>query len=136
MMNEPVSTIMSTELITVSPHDKLGKVLELLSNHRIHHVPVVRGTRLEGLLTTYDLFKLNMKHAEMDQVEVQDVMTRSLATLESTAKVGTAAEIFLENLFHALPVVEDGELVGIVTTFDVLKYSYNKEYPNEKKFLD
>ncbi|MBK9960382.1 MAG: CBS domain-containing protein [Saprospiraceae bacterium] len=35
----------------------------------------------------------------------------------------------MEHLFHALPVVDNGELVGIITTFDVLKYEYQREYP-------
>lgn len=131
MMNEPVSSIMSSDLITIHPDDQLSRILDLLSSHRIHHFPVVRDGRLEGLLTTYDLFRLNIKHEDMQQVRVGDVMTRKLAILEPSAKVGTAAEIFLENLFHALPVVDSGKLVGIVTSFDVLKYSYLKEYPNE-----
>ena len=56
-------------------------------------------------------------------------MTKKLAKVESTDKIGTAAEVFMEHLFHALPVVDDGKLVGIVTSFDLLKYEYNKEYP-------
>ncbi len=135
-MNEPVSTIMSSDLITIHPDDRLSTILDLLANHRIHHFPVVRDGRLEGLVTTYDLFKINLKHEEMEQMAVGEVMTRRLAVLEPTAKVGTAAEIFLENLFHALPVVERGKLVGIVTSFDVLKYSYRKEYPNDARFLE
>lgn len=135
-MNEPVSTIMSADLITIHPDDRLSTILDLLANHRIHHFPVVRDGRLEGLVTTYDLFKLNLKHEEMEQIAVGVVMTRRLAVLEPTAKVGTAAEIFLENLFHALPVVERGKLVGIVTSFDVLKYSYRKAYPNDARFLE
>ena len=56
-------------------------------------------------------------------------MTKILATVESTDKVGTAAEVFMEHLFHALPVVEEGKLIGIVTSFDVLRYEYQREYP-------
>lgn len=56
-------------------------------------------------------------------------MTKILATIEPIDKVGTAAEVFMEHLFHALPVVDNGKLVGIVTSFDVLRYEYNREYP-------
>ncbi|MEO6190780.1 MAG: CBS domain-containing protein [Saprospiraceae bacterium] len=129
MMNEVVSGIMSTVLKTVTPTDNLQTVKEILVSHRIHHIPVVEGKKLVGLITTYDLFKANIDHKEYINTKVGDVMTRKLAVIEPNDKVGTAAEIFMEHLFHAVPVVKDGDLVGIVTSFDVLKYEYNKEYP-------
>jgi CBS domain-containing protein len=129
MMNETVATIMVRDVITVAPTDSLQKVKELLINNRIHHVPVVEGDRtLVGIITTYDLFKLNVNHGDYPNTRVANVMTKVLATLETNDKVGTAAEVFMEHLFHALPVVENGKLVGIVTSFDVLRYEYEKEY--------
>lgn len=133
MMNEPVSTIMTRKLITLTPEDTLQKVREIFSSYRIHHLPVVtEDGSLAGLVTTYDLFKLGIASESYDSLSVTDIMTKKLATLEPTAKVGTACEVFLENLFHALPIVDNGKLVGIVTTFDVLKYTHTKEYPNQK----
>lgn len=130
MMNEIVSTIMVKDLITVSPNDSLQKVKELLINNRIHHVPVVlEDGKLVGIMTTYDLFKLNVDHKDYPVTKVANVMTKILAVVEPTDKVGTAAEVFMEHLFHALPVVENGKLVGIVTSFDVMRYEYEKEYP-------
>ncbi len=127
-MNEPLSTIMTTELITVGPQDTLAKAAELLSTRRIHHLPVVEGKKLVGLLTTYDLFKIKHPQSEYAQIKVADVMTKKLATLEPKDHIGTAAEIFLAHLFHAIPIVSEGELKGIVTTHDLLKYSFKKEY--------
>ncbi|MBK9107548.1 MAG: CBS domain-containing protein [Saprospiraceae bacterium] len=130
MMNEPVSAIMVNDVITVKPEDSLQSVKEILINNRIHHVPVVQedGT-LVGIVTTYDLFKLNVDHKDYPTTKVSNVMTKILATIEATDKVGTAAEVFMEHLFHALPVVEGKKLIGIVTSFDILRYEYNKEYP-------
>jgi CBS domain-containing protein len=130
MMNETVASIMVREVVTVSPNDSLQKVKELLINNRIHHVPVVQDDgKLVGIVTTYDLFKLNVDHRDYPTTKVANVMTKILAVLEPTDKVGTAAEVFMEHLFHALPVVENGKLTGIVTSFDILRYEYNKEYP-------
>jgi CBS domain-containing protein len=130
MMNETVATIMVRDVITVNPNDSLQRVKELFINKRIHHVPVVEDDRkLVGIVTTYDLFKLNVDHRDYPQTRVANVMTKILAVIEPTDKVGTAAEVFMEHLFHALPVVENGKLLGIVTTFDVLRYEYEKEYP-------
>ena len=130
MMNEPVSTIMSTDLVTLGPNDTLEKVRQLFSEKRIHHLPVVEDGNLVGLVTTYDLFKMGKSANEYADIKVSEIMTKKLARLEPSSKVGTAAEIFLENLFHALPIVDGDKLVGIVTTFDILRYEFRKEYPS------
>ena len=134
MMNEAVSTIMTKELITVEPKDSLSMVLEAFKSKKIHHLPVVEDGKLAGLITTSDLMWLNRSFKDYDSIKVSDIMTRKLATLEPTAKIGTAAEIFLENWFHALPIVDENDLlVGIVTSFDVLRYNYKKAYPNSTR---
>lgn len=129
MMNEPVSLIMSTQLVTIGPDESLDRVKDLFRAKRIHHLPVVDGARLVGLITTSDLFWLNRPFSDYAEIKVREVMTTKLATIEASSKIGTAAEIFLEHLFHAIPIVDNGDLVGIVTTFDVLQYEFSKEYP-------
>ncbi len=132
MLNEAVSSIMTSPVLTVSPTDKVQKVYDLMVINKVHHVPVVNEANiLLGIVTTYDLVKNNVNQESLNNVDVADIMTIKVATLEPTAKIGTAAEIFLEHRFHALPIVlESKELVGIVTTHDVLKYEFRKEYPN------
>lgn len=136
-MNETIDTIMSTQLITLTPDDTLGKARELLMTKRIHHLPVVEGKKLVGMITSWDLFKLGKSAEEYQGLKVREVMTTKLATLEPYQHIGAAAEVLMEHLFHAIPIVnESGELVGIVTSYDILRYSYNKEYPeNLEKFV-
>lgn len=131
MMNEPLSSIMTRNVITVSPDEKLSAARDIFMKNRVHHLPVVIGTKLMGILTTYDLFKFVQKNGDYDTTVIKDVMTTHIATLEPEDKVGSAAELFLENLFHAVPIVKDGELMGIVTSFDVIKYEFHKEYPTQ-----
>ncbi len=137
MMNEAISTIMSTQLITLTPEDTLGKAREILLSKRVHHLPVVEGKKLVGMVTSWDMFKLGLSAAEYQSTKVHEVMTRKLATLEPTQHIGAAAEVLMEHLFHAIPIVnEAGDLVGIVTSYDILRYSYQKEYPeNLEKFI-
>ena len=52
--------------------------------------------------------------------EVSDIMTKNLAKVETTDSIRTVLEVFKLNHFHALPITEDGYLVGIVTTFDII----------------
>ncbi len=131
MMNEPISGIMSTKLVTIHPEEPLTTVKELFSGKRIHHLPVVENGKLIGLITTADLLWLNIAFDEYSNIKVRDVMTKKLATLEPTDKIGSAAELFLLNRFHAVPICTDGNLIGIVTSFDILKYEFKKEYPTQ-----
>jgi CBS domain-containing protein len=122
---------MTRNVVTTGPNDKLSVAREIFMRNRVHHLPVVDGRKLVGILTTYDMFKINGRLHDPDSTLVRDVMTTHVATLEPDDKVGTAAELFLENLFHAVPIVKDGDLHGIVTSFDVLKYEFRKEYPTQ-----
>lgn len=134
MMNEPIATIMvpREKLITHKPSDSMVEAQKTMQKHRLHHLPIVEDDELRGLITTTDLLKMNRRFEEYDGIQVKDVMTSKLAKLETDAKVGTAATIFLENLFHLLPIVDrENKLLGIVTTFDVLKYNFKKAYPGD-----
>ena len=132
MMNEPLSSIMTRDVITADQDDSLSVARNIFLRNKVHHLPIVRGERLVGILTTYDLFKLNGAHGKnYEDLTIKDVMTTHIATLEPEDKIGSAAELFLENLFHAVPIVKDGTLQGIVTSFDVIKYEFTKEYPTQ-----
>jgi len=132
MMNEPISTIMTREVVTMGPNDRLTAAKDIFLRHKIHHIPVVEGKKLVGILSSYDLFKLGKSFNEYESILVRDVMTKGIATLEPDDKIGAAAEVFMEHLFHGLPITNGkGELVGIITTHDILEYIYHREYPNE-----
>ena len=132
-MNEPLSSIMTRDVITAAQDDSLETARNIFLRNKVHHLPIVNGSRLVGILTTYDLFKMNgaTKDKNYDDIAIRDVMTTHIATLEPEDKIGSAAELFLENLFHAVPIVKDGDLQGIVTSFDVIKYEFHKEYPTQ-----
>lgn len=135
MMNEPLSSIMTPaeKLITCKPQDSMVTAQRTMEKHRLHHLPIINDDgSLAGLITTTDLLRLNRRFDEYQGLEVKDVMTTKLAKLEAADKVGTAATIFLENKFHLIPIVKDGNaLEGIVTTFDLLKYNFMKAYPGD-----
>jgi CBS domain-containing protein len=136
MMNESVSTIMIKNLITLTPENTLAEVSEIFNTRKIHHIPIVNNGVLVGLITTYDLWRKNALHETYPNIKVGEVMSKKLIKLEPEDKIGTAAELFLDNRFHALPVVQGDVLVGLVTTFDVLKYSFKKEYPDPILYKD
>lgn len=135
MMNEPISSIMTKNVITVRPDDTLSVVKEILFTKHIHHIPVLQGRKLIGIITSFDLIKLGKSVDEYANIKVEEIMTKKIATMSPNEKIGAAAQVFLENLFHGLPIVDDdNNLIGIITTHDVLKYEFHKEYPNHKLY--
>jgi CBS domain-containing protein len=139
MMNEKVESIMIRDLITLSPESTLTQVSSIFRSKNIHHIPIVENGRLVGMVSNMDMWKKNIHPDDYEKILVKEIMTTKLAKLDPDDKIGTAAELFLVNKFHAIPVVEDGILVGLITTFDVLRYEFRKEYPDPilfKEILD
>lgn len=130
MMNEEVRTIMSTKVTTARPNETVGNVLKTMERKRLQQLPVVEADKLVGLITTYDLWKHCRDNPDCEKRLVRDVMTQAVVKLAPKDKVGTAAELFMDRRFKTLPVVNlRDELKGVVTAFDVIKYSFKKEYP-------
>jgi CBS domain-containing protein len=132
-MNERISSIMTTKVISVKPEDSLEVVKKLLFERHIHHLPVADAdNKLVGIITSWDLIKSNKRFEEYGDFKVSDLMTTKVATLSPNDPVGAAAMVFLRHLFHGVPIIDDDRnLVGIVTTHDILKYEFNKEYPDD-----
>lgn len=128
----PVSSLMTTKLITVHPSDKLAVVKELFDKNKIHHLPVVKYKEIVGMISKTDLLSFlkgfqndsyddYMNNVRLKNYTAEDIMTKGLAKLEPNDRLNVAIEVFKENLFHALPVIENGELVGILTTSDIIR---------------
>lgn len=127
----PVSTIMTPNPICLNPASSIAEAAEIFSKNRIHHIPIVEGENLKGLISKSDylFFKRGfldenvdekIEEIRMNNYEVKHIMTTGIASLEPSERINVALEIFKENLFHAIPIVEGKKLVGIVTTLDII----------------
>lgn len=129
---EPVSNIMTTHVFTVNESDKLEEVVNLFKKHKIRHVPVLSGKTVIGMISRTDINRLTFgalfenqegaDEAVLQILSIPQVMTSKPTTVSADNSIKEVAEIFATNEFHALPVVENGILKGIVTTTDVIKY--------------
>ncbi len=129
----PVSKIMSTHLLTVLPSDPLSMVKELFDTHKFHHIPVVRYKSIVGIISRSDFqayYSTLSKHFAARLINesllsthtAEEIMVSKLAKVGPDDRIAVAVEIFKENVLHALPVVnDDDELVGIVTTHDIIR---------------
>lgn len=129
-MNEEVRTIMSTDVVTAHPYQSVGEVAKIMLHNQLQQLPVVDGTgRLLGLITSYDMWRDCRLNRNSENRAVNEVMNTHIVKLSPKDKVGTAAELFMDRRFKTLPVVNlDGTLKGVVTAFDVIRYSLKREY--------
>lgn len=130
---ELVSKIMSTNLITVNHTNNLVEAEKLFNENSIRHIPVVSGGDIIGMLSLTDLLRVsfvdaygsdesNVDTAVYNMLSIEQVMVKNLVSVSSTQTIKEIAEILAKNEFHALPVVDNNKLVGIVTTTDLLNY--------------
>jgi len=122
---------MSDNLITLGPDDQLSSVDDIFMKNKIHHIPVVEGDELRGVVSKSDyLFfrRGNSRNRTLSPVDtlrlsnhkVKEIMTTGIATLGQNDRISVAIEIFSENYFHCIPIVEDNKLQGIVTPYDMM----------------
>ncbi|MCL8006672.1 CBS domain-containing protein [Gelidibacter japonicus] len=133
MKNIPlISSIMSTKIITLKKDDELETAERLFKRHKIRHIPVVEGESIIGMLSYTDLLRISFVDAVDDDGEIESlvynmftieqVMAKNVVSVPSTANIKEVAEILAKKEFHALPVVDDDVLVGIVTTTDLINF--------------
>lgn len=122
---------MTKNPICIGMNETLAVAERLFKDNKIHHLPVLAEGKLVGMVSKSDfLFFRHGFTSEKDKLEdevrlnnytAKDIMTKKLAKLDPDDKINVALEVFKENLFHAIPVVENERIVGIVTTFDIIK---------------
>lgn len=75
LLGEPVSSIMSTEVRTCAPTDDVESIMNLMTEHRIRHVPVVEGGDLSGIISIGDVVKNRIHELEKDRNELMEYIT-------------------------------------------------------------
>lgn len=131
--NVPVSTIMTSNVVKLSLSDSLTTAESLFKKHNIRHIPVVKENHIVGMLSYTDLLRISFVDAIFDDEEIVDstvynmftveqVMAKNLIKVSPETSIKEVAEILAKKEFHALPVVLGDELVGIVTTTDLIQY--------------
>ena len=122
---------MKTDLVTVPKDERMTVAKKLLKEKNIRHLPVVDGKKLIGLVTNMDIrraeaspatsLEIRELHYLLDKLTVGEIMTRNVITISPEISLEEAAILLHDNKIGCLPVVEDGNLVGILTENDVME---------------
>jgi CBS domain-containing protein len=129
---EPISHIMTRHVHCVTLTDSLQDVYKLIKTEKINHLPVTKGNEIIGIISSTDLNRLTFGNlythqegsetAVLNSLTIEQVMTANPVVVNANDSIKEVAEIFAKVNFHALPVTENNQLVGIVTTTDLIKY--------------
>ena len=124
---------MSRNVVTAHHGDPISKVRALVREHGVHHIPVVNGDQLVGIISWSDILRVSFGDAfQTDErtvdatldhtLSLEQVMQKTPVTLSETGTVREAAELLAGGTFHSIPIVSGSKLVGIVTSTDIIKY--------------
>jgi signal-transduction protein with cAMP-binding, CBS, and nucleotidyltransferase domain len=119
-----VADLMTGEVMSVTRHQSVGRVRELLAKHGIHSLPVVNAEREPlGIVTSMDLLD-----TVADSTLVGEIMTRDVVTVPKYADVHVAARMMRNHRIHHLVVTERNEVVGLLSSFDLLRLIENRRF--------
>lgn len=142
-MRTLVADIMTRNVITLTSGSDLALADDVMKLERVRHLPVVERGKLIGLVSHRDIIKAHARllvkaftlaqgrDKQVVTVAVNEVMQTELETVTPDTSAADAARRILESRFGCLPVVEDGDLIGIVTEVDCLKWALSRLGPED-----
>jgi acetoin utilization protein AcuB len=136
-----VSQWMTKSVVTIKPKDTLRHARERLAKYRINQIPVVVNDKLVGIVTDRDVRDAYPSSLRLfygkdidefgDSHTVEEVMTYNVVAISPETSLREAAQRLRRQRFGALPVMENGKLVGIITRSDLLDAMLAEETQEE-----
>ena len=118
--NIELDKFMTTEIFVVNEDDLVDLVVKIMKWKNIHHIPVVNNkNKLTGLITKKNINAFDLKKNKL--IVAKDIMIKEIITVNSETSFHEAKDIMLKNKVGCLPVLEYGDLVGILTKNDLEK---------------
>ncbi|WP_199722486.1 cyclic nucleotide-binding/CBS domain-containing protein [Haloarcula sp. Atlit-47R] len=124
MIDQFVGDVMTQSVQTVPPETTACEVATLFADHDIGSAVVVEPEtgQYSGIVTESDLMRLVAAGADIDTVTVDTFLSTPIVTIASTEDIHAAAAMMKEHSIRRLPVTDDGDIVGILTTTDLTHY--------------
>ena len=126
-----VKELMTKDLKSVSPTERLIHARRVMLEAHVGRLPVIEDETLVGMITSKDLmrafidFRKNVpekyQKSQIKEVSVEDIMSSNPIFTSKDETISEVSKIMMETGYNGLPVVEDGEVVGIITQTDILR---------------
>lgn len=136
MIIKKVKDYMSTPVNVIERNEPLQRARNLMFKYSIGRLPVMENGNLVGIVTKYDITNRisqaapEWRRRPIDKIPIQVVMTEKPITIFPDATMSQAAELMVENDIGGLPVEKDGEIVGMITSRDMVKYFSEQDIPS------
>ena len=131
--------VMSSPVRTMESNGTITAAAKIMVQHDFGSIVVVEGKKPVGIITERDITKQVIKGEEVLKETVKNVMTKALVTAPPNMIVQDAFELMLKNKIRRLPIIENNNLVGIVTEKDlmrwVLRVTYEPNVPKRIKMI-
>jgi CBS domain-containing protein len=117
-----VQHVMTREVISVSPEATIDEAVSLLLDFKVSGLPVIdEQQRLLGIISEIDIIDL-VYETDIEISKVRDHMTRDVRTLDCTASLDDAANIFCTQAIRRIPITQGGRVVGVVSRRDLIRF--------------
>jgi acetoin utilization protein AcuB len=126
-----VSDCMTKKLTTIDENTPIIKTFRIMKDNNIRRLPVLKNGQLAGIITDRDLKEATPSKATsldvheiyslLSEVRVKDIMSKDLVTIGPHESIEKAAMLMLNKKISGLPVVEEGNLIGVITQTDIFK---------------
>lgn len=128
-----IEKAMSSKVVTIGAGDTLVQAVRVMKDNKIKHLPVVDANGgLVGIVTDRDLKEASASDATtlevhellylLDQVKIESIMSKNVITVEKGTALKQAAHTMVEKGIGCLPVTTGGQLTGIITRTDILRF--------------
>jgi CBS domain-containing protein len=114
-----VKEIMTKDCVTVTLQDNVYEIAIKMKQNDIGFIPVVEGKKLIGVVTDRDLVIRGYAEKREGSAAVQQVISQTITSIPSSTTVDEAAQIMAKEQVRRLPVVDNGELVGVIAIGDL-----------------
>lgn len=142
-----VKELMTSKVFTIEPHDMVDRVFFLIHYEKVRHLPVVEKGKVIGMVSDRDMYKALGPKSNSNAIEgtknspelhvvpkkVQNIMRRGVISVSSDTLASDAAALMADNRIGALPVIDNGKLVGILSSTDILRVFSKLEHAKEDR---
>lgn len=108
----------------ISRTEDVRETARLMVESELKLLPVYEGTQFHGVITDHAVLNLVLEH--LNALSVQDVFTRDLISVESDTTLGRVINVLRENDISRVPVIDEGEAVGLISVFDLVEFIVRK----------
>jgi CBS domain-containing protein len=125
-----VGQLMSSDIRSVTPDTLVADAADVMLDNDIGSVVVVEEDELRGILTRTDFVDIVAKSRPKAETPVSDYMSTDIVTAGAQDPIRDVADAMTEHGFHHMPVVSDGEVIGMITSSDLAAYLSGVQTPS------